>query len=102
MIRTVTFSIDMILPLSEDEIVEELLLAETRMNAESRLRFHLKEHPSKVEALENKIEAYKFICEQAEVPKFVVDNPEVFKPQPTTREDKKWVRQTIKKFREHK
>lgn len=100
--KSVTFQIKTIFPISDDELTEELLLAETRMNAESKVRFHLQEYPSKIECLENKIEAYKFICTLAEVPKFIIDNPEVFKPAPLTKEDKKWAKKKIKEYKASK
>ena len=93
--RTVTFVIHNSFSLSDKEMMEELLLAETRMNDGSRLRFHLHECPTKVEDLQNKIDAYKFICQSANVPKFIIDHPETVKPEPLTEEDKKWAKETI-------
>lgn len=98
--KSVTFTVNTIFPLSENEMIEELLLAETRMNSESKLRFYLNEHPSKIDDLENKIEAYKLICKLAKVPKFIIDNPEAFKPDPLTNEDVKWAKDKIAEYKE--
>lgn len=86
-------------PISDREMIEELLLAETRMNSESKIRFHLKECPSRVEDLENKIDAYKFICRVANIPQFIIDNPEVMKPVPLTNEDVKWAKEKISEYK---
>lgn len=96
--RSVTFEIKTSLGLSEREIMEELLLAETRMNSESRLRFHLSEESPRVDELEKKIEAYKKICRLADVPKFIVDNPEVAIPAIPTKEDIRWAKKSIEEY----
>lgn len=100
--ESVTFAVNTIFPLSEKEMMEEMLLAETRMNAESKLRFYLRDCPSKLEQLEKKIEAYKFICKLAKVPEFIIENPEAFKPAPLTNEDKKWARERIEEYKSSK
>lgn len=98
--KTATFAINTIFPISEKEMIEELLLAETRMNSESKVRFHLRDCPSKLEDLENKIKAYKTICKLAGIPKFIIDDPEASIPDPSTSEDIKWTRAKISEYRE--
>lgn len=81
-------------------MIEELLLAETRMNSESKVRFHMRDCPSQLEDLENKIKAYKLICKIAGIPKFIIDNPEASIPDPSTNEDVKWTREKIAEYKE--
>lgn len=100
--RTVTFTIKSSLDLSDKEIVEELLLAETRMNSDSKLRFHLSQESIRIDELEKKIEAYKKICRLADIPKFIVDNPEVAIPFHPTKEDIQWARKSILEHAESK
>lgn len=100
--RSVTFAIKGGLDLSEKEVVEELLLAETRMNSQSKLRFYLSQESIRMDELEKKIEAYKKICRLADVPKFIVDNPEVAIPFHPTKEDIKWARKSILEHAESK
>lgn len=98
--KSATFAINTIFPISEKEMIEELLLAETRMNSESKVRFHLRESPSQLEDLENKIKAYKMICKLAGIPKFIIDNPEASIPDSSTNEDIKWAREKISEYRD--
>lgn len=93
--RTVTFTIKSNLDLSDKEIVEELLLAETRMNSDSKLRFHLSQESIRIDELEKKIEAYKKICRLADIPKFIVDNPEAAIPFDSTKEDIRWTKSIL-------
>lgn len=97
--KTATFAINTIFPISEKEMIEELLLAETRMNSQSKVRFHLRDCPSQLEDLENKIRAYKLICKLAGIPKFIIDNPEASVPDLSTSEDIKWAREKIEEYR---
>lgn len=99
--RTVTFKIRFN-SLSEKEVMEELLLAETRMNSDSRLRFYLSQETIRIDELEKKIEAYKKICQLADVPKFIVDNPEVAIPAVPTKEDIRWTKKSIMEHAESK
>src|SRR5947207_275252 len=100
--RSVTFSIKGGSDLSDREIMEELLLAETRMNSESKLKFHLSQESVMVAQLERKIEAYRRICMIADVPKFIADNPEAAIPSIATKEDIRWVKKSILEHAESK
>lgn len=55
--KTITFTVKNNFDLSEEEFTEELLLAETRMNELSKLRFHLQEKNSGDSGMNNTVTA---------------------------------------------
>lgn len=62
----------------------------------------LENKDKEIERLNKLIESYKFICELADVPQILIDNPAIAKPQKLTESDIKWAKAQIELYKQDK